>query len=56
MKLTKRSSTLNKSGEGVNRRAFLKGSGIAAGGAAFMSLLPPAMMQSGSSWRTSGDL
>lgn len=45
MKLTKRSSTPNKSAEGVNRRAFLKGSGIAAGGAAFMSMLPPAMMQ-----------
>jgi len=45
MKLTKRSSTPNQSQEGVNRRAFLKGSGIAAGGAAFMSMLPTAMIQ-----------
>lgn len=44
MKLTKRSATSVNS-EGVNRRAFLRGSGIAAGGAAFMSMLPPAMMQ-----------
>ena len=45
MKLTKRQSASTSSASGVNRRAFLKGSGIAAGGAAFMSMLPPAMMQ-----------
>lgn len=45
MKLTKRDSSSNPVNAGVNRRAFLKGSGIAAGGAAFMSLLPPAMIQ-----------
>jgi len=45
MKLTKRSSAPASSASGVNRRVFLKGSGIAAGGAAFMSMLPPAMMQ-----------
>ena len=45
MKLTKRQSASTSSANAVNRRAFLKGSGIAAGGAAFMSMLPPAMMQ-----------
>lgn len=45
MKLTKRQSASTSSESGVNRRVFLKGSGIAAGGAAFMSMLPPAMMQ-----------
>ncbi|MTI63269.1 formate dehydrogenase subunit alpha [Methylophaga sp.] len=45
MKLTKRESVSSPQSNGVNRRAFLKGSGIAAGGAAFMSMLPPAMMQ-----------
>jgi formate dehydrogenase major subunit len=45
MKLTKRQSASTHKTTGVNRRAFLKGSGIAAGGAAFMSMLPPAMMQ-----------
>lgn len=45
MKLTKRQSASTSSASGVNRRVFLKGSGIAAGGAAFMSMLPPAMMQ-----------
>jgi formate dehydrogenase major subunit len=44
MKLTKR-TTQSASATGVDRRTFLKGSGIAAGGAAFMSMLPPAMMQ-----------
>jgi formate dehydrogenase major subunit len=43
MKLIKR--TAQASSEGLDRRTFLKGSGIAAGGAAFMSMLPPAMMQ-----------
>ncbi|WP_439504070.1 formate dehydrogenase subunit alpha [Methylophaga sp.] len=46
MKLTKRDPAAIISGiSGVNRRTFLKGSGIAAGGAAFMSLLPNAMIQ-----------
>ncbi len=45
MKLTKRASVPSHKANGVNRRAFLKGSGIAAGGAAFLSVLPPAMMQ-----------
>ena len=45
MKLTKRNSALNTTKSGVDRRAFLKGSGIAASGAAFMSLLPPTMLQ-----------
>ncbi len=45
MKLTKRQSCATALNTGVNRRVFLKGSGIAAGGAAFMSLLPPAMLQ-----------
>ncbi|MDH5358616.1 MAG: molybdopterin-dependent oxidoreductase, partial [Gammaproteobacteria bacterium] len=45
MKLIKRERASNTHQTGVNRRAFLKGSGIAAGGAAFMSLLPPAMIQ-----------
>ncbi|WP_438970944.1 molybdopterin-dependent oxidoreductase [Methylophaga sp.] len=45
MKLTKRQSASTSSANGLNRRVFLKGSGIAAGGAAFMSMLPPAMMQ-----------
>lgn len=45
MKLTKRQSTPVSNKTGFNRRTFLRGSGIAAGGAAFMSLLPPAMMQ-----------
>ncbi len=45
MKLTKRQSVPASNANGVNRRVFLKGSGIAAGGAAFMSMLPPAMMQ-----------
>ncbi|MED5509915.1 MAG: formate dehydrogenase subunit alpha [Pseudomonadota bacterium] len=45
MKLTKRAAVSSHKSNGVNRRAFLKGSGIAAGGAAFLSVLPPAMMQ-----------
>tara|TARA_R110001606_G_scaffold361754_7_gene515251 strand:+ start:164819 stop:167707 length:2889 start_codon:yes stop_codon:yes gene_type:complete len=45
MKLTKRSPASQQQSSGVNRRVFLKGSGIAAGGAAFLSLLPPAMIQ-----------
>jgi len=45
MKLTKRHSASNTTKSGVDRRVFLKGSGIAAGGAAFMSLLPSAMIQ-----------
>jgi formate dehydrogenase major subunit len=45
MKLTKRNSETSASNAGVNRRAFLKGSGIAAGGAAFMSMLPTSMIQ-----------
>lgn len=45
MKLTKRQSVSGMHQNGVNRRVFLKGSGIAAGGAAFLSMLPPAMMQ-----------
>jgi formate dehydrogenase major subunit len=45
MKLTKRDPAKQGQHSGVNRRVFLKGSGIAAGGAAFLSLLPPAMIQ-----------
>ncbi len=45
MKLTKRNPASQEQSSGVNRRVFLKGSGIAAGGAAFLSLLPPAMIQ-----------
>ena len=45
MKLTKRDPAGQQQLSGVNRRVFLKGSGIAAGGAAFLSLLPPAMIQ-----------
>lgn len=45
MKLTKRDAVSSPQSKGVNRRTFLKGSGIAASGAAFMSMLPPAMMQ-----------
>ena len=47
MKLTKRdaaSSNAQQAGV-VNRRKFLKGSGIAAGGAVFMTMLPPAMIK-----------
>ena len=50
MKLTKRDPAAIRSDKsGVNRRTFLKGSGIAAGGAAFMSLLPTAMIQKAAS-------
>jgi len=45
MKLTKRNPASQEQASGVNRRVFLKGSGIAAGGAVFLSLLPPAMIQ-----------
>lgn len=46
MKLTKRDpAAIIRRTAGVNRRTFLKGSGIAAGGAAFMSLLPTAMIE-----------
>ena len=45
MKLTKRAPSSQGQQAGVNRRVFLKGSGIAAGGAAFLSLLPTAMIQ-----------
>ena len=46
MKLTKRDTASPKNSQsGVNRRVFLKGSGIAVSGAAFMSMLSPAMIQ-----------
>lgn len=46
MKLFKRDSAVPlQQNSGVNRRSFLKGSGIAAGGAAFMSMLPTSMIQ-----------
>ncbi|MCC5797044.1 MAG: formate dehydrogenase subunit alpha [Methylophaga sp.] len=45
MKLIKRDpAAIKTQASGLNRRTFLKGSGIAAGGAAFMSLLPTAMI------------
>ncbi len=45
MKLTKRPIGLSNSKSELDRRRFLKGSGIATGSAAFLSLLPPSMMQ-----------
>ncbi|HET8808554.1 MAG TPA: twin-arginine translocation signal domain-containing protein, partial [Methylophaga sp.] len=46
MKLIKRDpAAIISRPSGINRRTFLKGSGIAAGGAAFMSLLPTAMIE-----------
>lgn len=46
MKLIKRDpAAIISRTSGINRRTFLKGSGIAAGGAAFMSMLPTAMIE-----------
>ena len=46
MKLVKRDPAASKpKTSGINRRTFIKGSGIAAGGAAFMNMLPTAMIE-----------